>query len=239
MKYICLIACVLWSPLRANAQENDSPEVLEWVLKTANVLEERLNNAVLLPDPANLLIKLSESYEDFDAVALIGLYCPEARKSAELGKTYCNWLNTPTHGKDVNALIALAQDARSQAFKMHDAADKCLASAKQYPPNSSFTWVDIIRTNAEFIEHDLNDGEASQNMHILSQKVEYAKHIFHDTQILSARLNNCDKIYDAATEGLNFCTEILAAPNWATAKVHLQKALEQSLKIKEWAGACR
>ncbi|MCY7329266.1 MAG: hypothetical protein LH618_12005, partial [Saprospiraceae bacterium] len=109
----------LFAPhINAHTTTGDNPETLAWVLKTADVLENRLNDAVADADVAGLLIKLMESYEDFEAVALTGLYCHEARTAAELGRNHCNWLTNYAREKDLNSLILRAQDARMQAAKM-------------------------------------------------------------------------------------------------------------------------
>lgn len=221
------------------AQAGDSPETLEWVLKLADGLEERLKDAVAAPDVANLLIKLMESFEEFEAVALMGLYCQEVRVAAEQGRNQCNWLTTHSQEKDLNTLIQRAQNARLHAIKMHDEASLCLKAARLHPPDQSFTFADIIRSNADAIEHDLSDGLASQNFHILSQKIEHAERIFHDTEVLALRLSNCESIRNAALEGIRACAEVLASPNWAAINTHSQKALACSAKMKERAGECR
>lgn len=240
IRWIILLAFVLLAlPRPAQAQEGDSPETLEWVLKISNGLEERLKDAVAAPDVANLLIKLMESFEEFEAVALMGLYCQEVRVAAEQGRNQCNWLTNHSQEKDLNTLIQRAQNARLHAIKMRDEANLCLKAVLLHPPDQSFTFADIIRSNADAIEHDLSDGLASQNFHILSQKIEHAERIFHDTEVLATRLNNCEAIRNAAREGILACAEVLASPNWASIHVHSQKALACSAKIKNRAGACR
>lgn len=236
---ILFALALLIAPCPAHAQQGDSPETLEWVLKIANTLEERLKDAVTAPDVPNLLIKLMESYEEFEAVALMGLYCQEVRVAAEHGRNECNWLTNHSQEKDLNTLIIRAQNARLQLFKMRDEATICLKAAIQRPPDVSFTLVDIIRSNAETIKYDLADGLASQNFHILSQKVEHAERIFHDTEVLAVRMNHCETVRDAARDGIRACTDVLAAPNWALIKTHIQKASAYSTQMKERAGECR
>ena len=232
-------ALLLAIPRSAHAQEGDSPEILEWVLKVTTTLEGRLADAVAIPDVPNLLIKLMESYEEFEEVALIGLYCQEVRVAAEHGRNQCNWLTNHKKEKDLNTLILRAQNARLHAFKIRDEALVCLKAAKQSRPKASFTLADIIRSNAEAIEHDLADGLASQNFHILSQKIEHAERIFHDTEVLAVRLSNCETVRDAAREGISACAKVLASPNWTLVKAHVQKASACSAQMKEQAGVCR
>ncbi len=223
----------------AQAQQGDSPETLEWVLKLADGLEERLKDAVAAPDVANLLIKLMESFEEFEVVALMGLYCQEVRVAAEQGRNQCNWLTNHSQEKDLNTLIQRAQSARLHAIKMREEANLCLKTARLHPPDQTFTFADIIRSNAYAIEHDLSDGLASQNFHILSQKIEHAERIFHDTEVLALRLSNCETVRDAARQGIQACAEVLASPNWAAINTYSQKALACSAKMKERAGECR
>lgn len=221
------------------AQAGDSPETLDWVQKLSDGLEERLHDAVVAPDLANLLIKLMESFEEFEAVALMGLYCQEVRVAAEKGRNQCNWLTNYSQEKDLNTLIIRAQNARLHALEMRDEASLCLKTARLHPPDQSFTFADIIRSNASAIEFDLSDGLASQDLHILSQKIEHAERIFHDTAVLAMRLSNCETVRNAALEGIQACAEMLAAPNWTLVNAHSQKALACSVKMKERAGECR
>jgi len=85
----------------------------------------------------------------------------------------------------------------------------------------------------------LADGLASQNFHILSQKIEHAERIFHDTEVLAVRLSNCETVRDAAREGIQACMDVRSAPNWALLNTHIQKSLACSAKMKEQAGGCR
>jgi len=230
----------LFAPhINAHTTTGDNPETLAWVLKTADVLENRLNDAVADADVAGLLIKLMESYEDFEAVALIGLYCHEARTAAELGRNHCNWLTNYSREKDLNSLILRAQDARMQAAKMRIAAAACLKMNTQHAQEVGFTLADVLYSNADAIEHDLMDGLAAQDFHILSQKVEHAERIFHDTEVLGRRLNNCETVSKAAREGIAACSEVLNSQNWTLVNKNIQKALACAAKIKERAGECR
>jgi len=242
MKYIRLVgllAITLLSGAHSFAQEVDNPGTLEWVLKTTDLLEKRLNDAVSTPDAANLLIKLMESYEDFEAVALAGLYCHEVRAAAEQGRNYCNWLTNYRQEKDLNALVVRAQNARVQAIRMRDEASVCLQEATQRLPDASFTLADVIRANAKAIEYDLADGLASQNFHILSQKLEHAERIFHDTEVLAARLDNCETVGSNARQGIQACANALASPNWTLVTIRVQEAAAYAAKIMERAGECR
>lgn len=231
---------ILLAPrMNAHTTTGDHPETLEWVLKTADVLEKRLNDAVADAEVAGLLIKLMESYEDFEAVALTGLYCHEARTAAELGRNHCNWLTNYSREKDLNALILRAQDARVQAARMRMAAAACLKMSTQNSQEVGFTLADVLYSNVDAIEHDLTDGLAAQDFHILSQKVEHAERIFHDTEVLAMRLNNCETVRSVAREGIVACTEVLNSQNWTLVNKNIQVALACAAKIKERAGECR
>lgn len=235
---IAIAALVLLPAPPVQAQESDSPETLTWVSNTATLLEERLTNALKFPDEANLLIKLSESYNDFKVVALTGLYCHEARSAAEWGGNYCNWLNTYTRDKDLNSLVLRAQEAREQAIRMQNAVVVCLQERTKKPADRSFSLADVIRSNAGIIEHDLADGLASQNFHILAQKVENAERIFYETELLTSRLNNCEPVLNAAQEGIKACMDILAASNWTLVTTHLHQAASLAANIKVMAQEC-
>jgi len=236
---IALAALMLLTGPPVKAQEGDSPETLTWVSGTASLVEERLTNAINVADEANLLIKLMESSNDFKSVALTGLYCHEVRTAAELGGSYCNWLNYYTRDKDLNSLTLRAQEARQQAVRMRNAAVDCLRDIAKKPVERSFSLADVIRSNAETIEHDLADGLASQDLHILSQKVANAERIFYDTELLTSRLNNCESVLNAAQEGIKACMEILAAPNWSLVTTHLNQASSLAATIKVRAEECR
>ena len=223
---------------KVDAQEGDAPETLDWVSRTAQLIEERLTTAINVTDESTLLIKLMESSSDFEAVAFIGLYCHEARSAAEMGRFYCNWLNTYTQDKDLNTLIRRAQEARQQAVKMRDAAGSCNQTVRQFPPDKSFSLSDIIRGNAEIISLDLADGLASQNLHILAQKIEHAERLFHDTEVLTTRLSHCEEVTTAAKEGIKLCMAALAAPNWMEINALLQKASALAENIKLQALEC-
>ena len=241
IRWIILFACLtLFAPcMRAQTTAGDNSETLEWVLKTANLLEKRLNDAVADADVAGLLIKLMESYEDFEAVALIGLYCHEARTAAELGRNHCNWLTTYSRDKDLNSLILRAQDGRVQAARMSTAAAACLKTATQSSKERGFTLADVLYSNSDAIQHDLTDGLAAQDFHILSQKVEHAERTFHDTEVLAMRLNNCETVRSTARQGIVACMEVLNSQNWTLVNSNVQKALACAAKIKERAGECR
>jgi len=236
---IAIAVLMLSSIPSMKAQEGDSPETLKWVSGIATLLEERLTNTLKIPNQANLLIKLIESSNDFEVVALTGLYCHEARSAAELGRQYCNWLNSYTRDKDLNSLVLRAQEARQQAVRMQGAVVGCLQDTTKKPVERSFSLADVIRSNAETIEHDLADGLASQNFHILSQKVENAERVFHDTELLTSRLNNCEPVLNAAQEGIKACMAILAAPNWSLVTTHLHQAASLAATIKDRAEECR
>lgn len=224
---------------RTSFAQHDHPETLSWAIRMAEIVDRRLNDAAVVPEQANLLVKLMESYEDFEAVALAGFYCHEARNAAEQGRHYCNWLSGFTRDKDVNALIERAQNARIQANKMREAASICLNEAMQQQHQKGFVLADVLRSNAAAIEHDLSDGLASEDFHILSQKTEHAERIFQDTELLALRLQQCEKVRETAREGIRACSDSMAAPNWTQVKEHLQTAMRCAATIALHAGSCR
>ncbi len=224
---------------RTTEAQHDHPETLSWAIHMAEIVDRRLNDAAVAPEQANLLVKLMESYEDFEAIALAGFYCHEARQAAEQGRHYCNWLSGFTRDKDVNALIERAQNARVQANKMREAAFLCLNEAMQQQPQNGFMLADVLRSNAATIEHDLSDGLASEDFHILSQKTEHAERIFQETELMALRLQQCEKVLETAREGIRACSDSMAAPNWTLVKEHLQAAMRCAATIALHAGSCR
>lgn len=231
-----LIAAI---PAHSHAQTGDSPETLEWVKRTATKIETNLNGAVNSMDWAYLLIKLMETNDDFEAIALAGPYCHEARKAAELGRSYANWLNTYSMDKDLNACIVRASEARLMAIRMREAADYCLQSARQTPPDTTFLFTDLFLQNAEAIGHDIGDGIASEDFHILAQKLEHAVRIFHNTEIMAATLLNCEDLKTAAKKGLIACTEAMLNNDWDRAVLYARNAAQEAEKIGTLAGVCR
>ncbi len=238
MKYIILFFFTLSSLSKVTA--NDSPEVLEWVQKISMSLESRLNDAVTYPDAANLLIKLMECYEDFDAIAMMGLYCHDARIAAEQGRNQCNWINFIKE-KDVSSLTVRAQEARLQAYKMRDAVTNCLMNRKEEQPLSTktLTFASMITSNADAIEHDLSDGLASNDFHIMAQKIEHAERVFHDTEVLAQKLSNCTPVLSASRDGLLACADALASKEWPQVQVFAQKAIDHAMLLKKNAMTCR
>ncbi|MEY3241219.1 MAG: hypothetical protein RIR11_2657 [Bacteroidota bacterium] len=241
MKKIIIVLIVhFFTTFTTSAQDTivDSEEVLRLVEKTAITLEARLNDAVSLPEVSNLLIKLMESYEDFNTIALMGIYCHGARVSAELGRNQCNWVNFVKE-KDMTSLMLRAQEARLYAFKMRDAAANCLLNAPKRYTEKALSISDILRNNAEHIEHALSDGLASKDIHILAQKIEHAESVFHHSEMLGLKLNNCTVIVVASREGLQACTDALSAEEWSEVDKFVKKALSFSTAIKTKAAICR
>jgi hypothetical protein len=235
--FVCILALGVFTT--AKAHPGDAPETLDWVIRTATQIENSLSDAVLTTDWSNLLIKLMEAHDEFDAIALTGLYCHEARTAAETGSTFCNWLNKSDMDIDLNTCIVRATEARLQAIRMKNAAEACLHDARQNPPDTTFALADIIRSNAETIEHDLSDGLASEDFHIFSQKIEHAERVFHNTEILAATLIDCDEVYLAAREGLRACSAALLSDEWGAAVKHIQVASVQLDKMKAAAVSCK
>ena len=97
----------------------------------------------------------------------------------------------------------------------------------------------MFYSNADAIQHDLTDGLAAQDFHILSQKVEHAERTFHDTEVLTMRLNNCETARSTARQDIVACMEVLSSQNWILVNSNVQKALVCAAKIKERAGECR
>ena len=216
----------------------DSEEIFQLVERTAVTLETRLNDAVSVPEVSNLLIKLMESYEDFNTIALMGLYCHGARVAAELGRNQCNWVNFVKE-KDVTSLVLRAQEARLQAFKMRDAVAACRYANTQQGSEKTLSIADIMRSNAEQIEDELTDGLASKDMHILAQKIEHAEQVFYQNDLLASKCSSCTALVTASKAGWQACADALMAKEWADTEALVQKALSFSKVIREKAGGCK
>lgn len=152
-----------WEP------RSDSPKTLQWVSRQAERAGVILQNAMRDNDASEVVIRLAECYQIFDAVAMAGLYCTRVRAAAEEGRYQCDIINFRL-GKDFNTQLARAAEARKAAARMQEAALYCLYEIKSGAATEpvSFTPNDILRYDAQLAELDLRDGMASQDLHILS-----------------------------------------------------------------------
>jgi hypothetical protein len=222
------------------AQETpqDNKETLDWVQRRAAHIKGQLTDAINMNDQSMLLVRLMEAHREFESVALAGLYCPDVRIAAEQGRNASNWLNNYTRDKDLNACMVRAGEARTQAHKMGEAAEKCAVLCGE-GSQKSFCPADLLTVNAELAKHDLDDGLASNDMHILSQKVEHARRIFIECQNMASSMENCGPVWLAATAAEVECSAALSSDTFADAVVYVQSALEQVQRLKDAAKRCK
>ncbi|MBX2889536.1 MAG: hypothetical protein KF734_01290 [Saprospiraceae bacterium] len=227
-----------FNPHGVFANNSDSPETLEWVRRTASKIEKTLNDAINTNDWAYLLTKLMQMNEEFESVAFAGLYCHEARSAAEMGRYYCNWLNSFTEGNDLNSVIVRATEARLQARRMANAAAVCLLEQDKDTPSTSFKPSDILQSNSSVIRLDLTDGLASKDFHILAQKLEHAERVLRDTEVLSKGLLGCERVTEAALVCLEHTRNALLSREWQSVSDNIALALAQVEAMKDSAAGC-
>lgn len=218
-------------PLRA---QHDSEETLRWVEKQAIRMDSLLDHAIRSQEPINMLMVMSRLYANFDAVALVGLYCTEARTAAEQGRYFCDFVNFKLD-RDPNTIMIRTTSARLEAQRLLHAVEGC----RQRRPKESggFKPIDIIQADARFAEADIADGLAAQDFHILTQKTEHAIRILYDVEHIAAALDACQDVVDAANEAIKQCRLIVSAQNWVEARKASDIALYYIEKIKQ--AACR
>lgn len=220
------------------AQNADSRATLEWVVRQSGSIDTMLSAVVRSQEPVDLLMKLWRTWEYFDAIAIMGLYCDDARRAAELGRLESDPL-TYQAGSDLNALMLRATKARDQARRMRLGAESCMLVSGQTPvANTSFLPKDILIADADIVLLDLNDALAAKDLYILTQKVEHALRILRDAELLAQTLENCTAVSDAVSETAQICILALFSGNWEESEAHLRRAIESAGRIKK-TDTCR
>lgn len=212
---------------------NDSPQTLQWVSRQAERAGTVLQNAMRDNDASEVIIRLTECYQIFDAVALAGLYCYRVRAAAEEGRYQCDVINFKLN-KDFNTQLARAAEARKAAARMKEAALFCLYEMKPGSTSeaASFTPNDILRYDAQLAELDLQDGMASQDLHILSQKIEHARRLLYDIEHLARSMDNCAEAYIRAEKAIEHCQKAISSLNWFDVSQAVAAALEEVRAIQ-------
>jgi hypothetical protein len=206
--------------------QTDTPETLRWAERQANRADSLLESAIRSHDALTLLTALMESYTLFDAVTLAGLYCTDARVAAHEGRYQCDVVNFRLE-KDLNMVLIRAITARRAADQLRTAARRCDQQNTNTPSDvvPEFAPTDLIRQDAQLIEMDLTDGLASENFHILAQKIEHATRLLHDIEHLAGTLDDCAEVKKLANSSVAACDRALAARNWTEVKAALDEAL--------------
>ncbi|MBL7784085.1 MAG: hypothetical protein JNM22_22805 [Saprospiraceae bacterium] len=209
--------------------QSDSAETLQWVENQSGRIDTLLQDALNNPDQLNMVYRLMDAYAIFDAVAMAGVYCPEIREAAQMGRNQTDVLNYRLE-KDVNSGVVRAAEARLQAEKMRVAAWNCEIVA---PGRSSKTFLpsDIIRDDVTHIELILSDGLEVGDMHLLSQKIEQALRMLYDIKNMAFTLQNCTGVAEKAQSAIQHGEAALAARNWTEVTRSVQQALKDAGRI--------
>jgi hypothetical protein len=223
----------------------DSPETLAWVQRLGSKIENTLEDAIITNDLSNMLVKLMECHDEFDAIALVGLHCHEARIAAELGRNYCNWLNAFIKDKDLNACIIRAQEARKQAHRMVAVAAECSSQTTFQPSvdtklssSAKITFVNIIHAEADAIALHLEASNSAPS-HVDSYfHLEQAYRIFTDLAHLTATLEDCDSTHLATSNGMNECLLAIFSKNAEEYQIHIQEVQKALLLLKSESNRC-
>lgn len=223
---------------RVFTQNTDSREVLEWVKQTARRVDQSLHNAINLQDWPALLLSLMECKQEFNSVAIAGLYCHEARIAAERGRSFCD-LNNTAYPKDLSSCALRAVEGRKQAILMRDAALDCLRASYASPNTAdSLTLANLLQTNAAAIEQDLTTGINSNDFHILMAKLDHAHRIFQETMHMTNTMEQCKEIRKAATDGENETMSALLKRDWDVCVRHARQAIAHAQTIERLAPDC-
>lgn len=211
----------------------DMPQTLHWVEKQAVQIDGLLSDAMLMSEPIEIYERLSDAYMLFDAVAMAGVYCTEVRAAAEAGRIQCDIIHFRM-GKDLNSKLQRAVDARRAATLMWEAAKACRLQESPVSEVSmrAFTPHELLQHDAYMAEMDIQDGLASKDLHILSQKLEHAIRLFYDTKTLANTLSNCSEVIQKSEEAISNCRKALSAPNWTEVHQFSLAAMESSKWIQ-------
>jgi len=210
----------------------DSPEALEWVARQSGRIDSLLNDAMRGSEPIEVLVRLTDCYQVFDAVAMAGLYCTNVRAAAEAGRRQCDVINYRLE-KDLNTNLQRAVEARRQATLMKAAARYCQSISVTVGKEKAFTPNDLIRHDAYMAELDLLDGLSTNDLHLLSQKLEHAIRLLYDVEHLAFTLSNCDIPMGLAESAVIHCQNALGAPNWLDVHRSVQSALANVQAIQQ------
>ena len=218
-----------------NAQTEDSRELLDWARVEAHAIDSILENAIKSGETDNLLLRMLDTYFKFDLIVHAGLYCTEARIAAEKGRAESDLINFYRE-KDINSLLTRAVRARQAAQTLQEATEICTSqlSSEELSGNddSLLKLINIIQSDAQLAELDINDGLASKNMHILCQKVEHAIRILHDIERTAASMSDCQSIEKASVAAAEASSRALQGRNWTEVSKMLEEALYHTREIQ-------
>lgn len=214
--------------------QSDATATLEWVKRQSIRLDSMLEHARVGGDHLNMVLKLSQAYPVFDAVATTALYCPEIRDAAQQGRNEADIINFRLE-KDLNSIIIRVSLARQFAIRMKHAADLCGRSdtgALFIAP------MEAVYAAAADAMLELSDGQAVQDMHILAQKLEHTIRILFEIEHLASTMEMCSHISGMAREAIANCERAVSAQNTKETTAAVNAALQGIRRIKE-AAPCR
>lgn len=212
--------------------QTDAPKTLQWVERQSGRIDSLLNDAMRGSEPLEILVRLTECYQLFDAVALAGLYCTNVRVASEAGRWQCDVINFRLE-KDLNSVLKRAVEARRQAKLMHLAVEACQTIDSTEISSTVFLPGDLIRHEAHLAALDLLDGLATNDLHILSQKLEHAIRTLYDLEHLARSMDNCSMAIQLAENSIKHCQDALGAPNWTEVTQSVQAALADVQAIQQ------
>jgi hypothetical protein len=226
--FILLIFCL---PHYLSAQNTDARETLEWVKRRANRLDTLLGGAALSQEINHLNLQLWNAWQEFDAVAQMGLYCNFAREAAERGRKEADVLGYQRE-TDLNSLTLRALESRRQAQAMRQAADHCLRQPAAVAEGPDwFGPRRVLRKDAEIASLDLLDALSVTDQFIQVQKIEHAVYLLRSAEYLASTLFSCREVQDNANRAIAACSMALLAAQAEDAKPHLEEALRMIEKI--------
>jgi len=232
---LALGLCSGTTDLLAQQRTVDSRTTLQWAEAQANRIEGFLRNAMREVEAYDIVVRLTDAYQAFDAVAQADVFCATVRAAAEAGRKHSDVMNYRL-GKDLNSTLQRAVDARQQALRMGQAARACQAeNAAQDGTAVTFGPNDILRYDALLAELDLTDGLAVSDMNILSQKLTHAMRLLYDVEHLALSLTNCEVPLRLVESAIKHCEDARAATNVKEAQAAVLLALTDIRAIQELA----
>lgn len=211
----------------------DGKETLEWVIERTERIEKLINSAMISHDQSNLILRLLEVYVEFDAISLVGLYCAEAQAAAEMGRETSNLLNFRGE-TDMNTMLLRAIKAKEQSMKVRNGSLLCLSMYTDSSTTSpSFAPNKAIIEEASWAILDLEDGLASNDFHIFSQKTEHAIRLIEEIDHIAGTLSNCADVIEEASAARTACRNALASPNWVAINKEAAQAITHLKNIQQ------
>lgn len=237
LRFLFILMCLLGRPAGAAAQTtpsapSDSPQTLEWVERQAWRIDSMISDAMRGSEPVEILVRLTDCFQLFDAISMAGLYCTDIRAAAEAGRNQCDVINYRLE-KDLNSKLQRAVEARKQAIRMKEAVKACKQNLPK--PANAFTPNDLLHHEAHMAELYLLDGMATEDLHIMSQKLEWVIRTLHDVEHLARSLSDCSSPLELAERAVLDCQTALAAPNWHEVHLSLKSALSKVQEIQRTA----